>query len=292
MLYPESELILNERKAVYHLNLRPEEIADTILLVGDPGRVQDVSRHFDRIECKRSNREFITHTGYIGKKRISCLSTGIGPDNIDIVINELDALASINLDTRQENEEKKSLSLIRIGTTGSLQPDIHVDEFVVSAYAIGLDGVMNFYKYHKSIEQMDFIENFTWQTGYPHILAKPYVFKANDNLVQIFAENCHHGITLTAPGFYAPQGRKLRFELAYPELINNFTRFQYNNFSITNLEMETSALYGLSSLLGHQACTICVAVANRIHQTFSSDSHKSVEKLIAFVLKRISAHSS
>ncbi|MBW7935914.1 MAG: nucleoside phosphorylase [Flavobacteriales bacterium] len=285
MYYPESELILNERKAIYHLNLRHEELSDTVLLVGDPGRVEEVSRHFDRIEFKISHREFITHTGYIGKKRISCLSTGIGPDNIDIVLNELDALASINFDTRENLEKKRTLSLIRVGTTGSLQQDIDVDRFIVSAFAIGLDGLLNFYKYNKSNEQMNIIEDFTWQTNYPHILAKPYVFKSSTTLLKLFSKHTFQGITLTAPGFYAPQGRKLRYDLAYPDLINNYTKFRYKDYQITNLEMETSGLYGLSSILGHEACTICVAVANRVKQTFTTNSQKAVESLISYVLE-------
>jgi uridine phosphorylase len=176
---------------------------------------------------------------------------------------------------------------VRIGTTGSLQADLHVDQYVASAYVIGLDGLLNYYKYNKTIEQMDLIEEFIWRTGYPHILAKPYVFRASDHLLQLFSEKCRPGITLTAPGFYAPQGRKLRYELLYPELIDNYSRFKYAGLSTTNLEMETSALYGLGSLLEHQVCTVCAVVANRINKTFSRDGHKAVEGLITFVLEQL-----
>lgn len=288
MQFKESELIINQRGGVYHLNLRPEELADTVILVGDPGRVAEVSRHFDQLDVRTGNREFITHTGYIGKKRLSCISTGIGTDNIDIVLNELDAVVNIDLSSRTEKPQKKSLNLIRLGTTGALQADIEVDSFIASAYVIGLDGLMNYYKYHKSIEQMDMIEDFTWQTGYPHLLSKPYVFKGSEKLLKLFkTDNCHHGITLTAPGFYAPQGRKLRYELLYPDLIDNFSKFRYKDYYTTNLEMETSALYGLGTLLGHQICTVCAVVANRINRTFSPDGHKAVEELIKFALQKI-----
>lgn len=285
--FPESELIITPAGAVYHLNLRPEDIGDTVLLVGDPGRVQEVSKFFDNVDFRVQHREFITHTGTIGKHRISCVATGIGTDNIDIVLNELDAVVNIDLKTRQEKPVKKSLNLIRIGTTGSLQESLDVDQWVASAYVIGLDGLLNYYKYNKTIEQMDLIEEFIWQTGYPYTLAKPYVFRATDSLLQCMKEGCHAGITLTAPGFYAPQGRKLRYDLLYPELIDNYSKFRYAGLQTTNLEMETSALYGLGSLLGHNVCTVCAVVANRMKKTFSKDGHKAVEGLIKFVLEQL-----
>jgi len=287
MAFKESELIITSRGSVYHMDLKPENVGDYVILVGDPDRVKEVSKHFDHIEFKTQNREFITHTGTIGKKKITCVSTGIGTDNIDIVLNELDAAVNINLDTREENAEKRVLNLIRIGTTGSLQPTLEVDQYIASAYVIGLDGLLNYYKYNKSIEQMDLIDQFIWQTGYPYIFAKPYVFKGSESLLKIMREKCEVGITITAPGFYAPQGRRLRYELQNPELIDNYTKFRYGSFKATNLEMEASALYGLGSLLGHNVCTVCAVVANRVNKTFSKDGHAAVEGLIKFVLEGI-----
>jgi uridine phosphorylase len=256
-------------------------------LVGDPDRVKEVSKHFESIEFKTQNREFITHTGKLGNKKITCISTGIGTDNIDIVLNELDAAVNINLNNREENPEKKSLNLIRIGTTGSLQSTLEVDQYIASEFVIGLDGLLNYYKYNKSIEQMDVIDQFIWQTGYPYIFAKPYVFKASEKLLNMMRAKCQTGITITAPGFYAPQGRQLRYELMNPELIDNYTKFRYGSLKATNLEMEASALYGLGTILGHEVCTVCAVVANRVNKTFSKDGHAAVDGLIKFVLESI-----
>jgi len=287
MPFKDSELIITPRGSVYHLDLKPENVGDYVILVGDPDRVKEVSRHFDSIEFKTQNREFITHTGTIGDKRITCLSTGIGTDNIDIVLNELDAAVNIDLGSREEKPEKRKLNLIRIGTTGSIQPNLDVDDYVASAFVIGLDGLMNYYKYNKSIEQMDLIDQFIWQTGYPYIFAKPYVFKASEILLKMMRDKCHLGITITAPGFYAPQGRQLRYELMNPELIDNYTKFRYGAYRATNLEMEASALYGLGTILGHNVCTVCAVVANRVNKTFSKDGHATVEGLIKFVLESV-----
>ncbi len=287
MPFKESELIITPRGSVYHLDLRPENVGDYVILVGDPDRVKEVSKHFESIEFKTQNREFITHTGKLGNKRVSCISTGIGTDNIDIVLNELDAAVNINLDSREENSQKKSLNLIRIGTTGSLQSTLEVDQYIASEFVIGLDGLLNYYKYNKSIEQMDVIDQFIWQTGYPYVFAKPYVFKASEKLLNMMKAKCHTGITITAPGFYAPQGRQLRYELMNPELIDNYTKFRYGSLKATNLEMEASALYGLGTMLGHQVCTVCAVVANRVNKTFSKDGHAAVDGLIKFVLESI-----
>lgn len=287
MPFKESELIITPRGSVYHLDLKPENVGDYVILVGDPDRVKEVSKHFESIEFKTQNREFITHTGKLGNKRISCISTGIGTDNIDIVLNELDAAVNINLDSREENSQKKSLNLIRIGTTGSLQSTLEVDQYIASEFVIGLDGLLNYYKYNKSIEQMDVIDQFIWQTGYPYIFAKPYVFKASEKLLNMMKVKCQTGITITAPGFYAPQGRQLRYELMNPELIDNYTKFRYGSLKATNLEMEASALYGLGTMLGHEVCTVCAVVANRVNKTFSKDGHAAVDGLIKFVLESI-----
>lgn len=287
-MYKDSELIVNStNNSIYHLDIREQDLGDYVILVGDPDRVKEVSKHFDSIDFKTQNREFVTHSGKIGKHKISCISTGIGCDNIDIVLNEIDAVANINFLTKEDNSERKRLKIIRIGTTGSLQSDIDVDSYVASAYAIGLDGLLNYYKYRKSIEQMDLIDQFIWQTGYPYILAKPYVFKSSDQLLNMFKEKVHVGITLTAPGFYAPQGRVLRYELANPELIENYGKFKYNGLRATNLEMECSGIYGLGTLLGHDVLTICAVVANRATKTFSSNGHQAVEGLIKFVIEKI-----
>lgn len=288
MPFKDSELIITSRGSVYHMDLKPENVGDYIILVGDPDRVKEVSKYFDSIEFKTQNREFITHTGRLGNKKISCISTGIGTDNIDIVLNELDAAVNIDLQTREEKSEKRKLNIIRIGTTGSIQPTLDVDEYVASAYVIGLDGLLNYYKYSKSIEQMDLIDQFIWQTGYPYIFAKPYVFKASESLLRMMKDKCQTGITITAPGFYAPQGRQLRYELMSPELINNYTKFRYGSYKATNLEMEASALYGLGTVLEHHVCTVCAVVANRITKTFSKDGHAAVDGLIKFVLEGIS----
>lgn len=287
MPFRESELIITPRGSVYHLDLKSENVGDYVILVGDPDRVKEVSKHFDAIEFKTQNREFITHTGKLGNKRVTVVSTGIGVDNIDIVLNELDAAVNIDLSSREVKAEKRVLNLIRIGTTGSIQPDLEVDEYIASAYVIGLDGLLNYYKYNKSIEQMDVIDQFIWQTGYPYIFAKPYVFKADEGLLRMMKEKCHTGITITAPGFYAPQGRQLRYDLMNPELIDNYTKFRYGSFKATNLEMEASAIYGLGSMLGHKCCTVCAVVANRVNKTFSKDGHAAVDGLIKFVLQSI-----
>ncbi len=287
MPFKDSELIITSRGSVYHMDLKPENVGDYVILVGDPDRVKEVSKHFDSIEFKTQNREFITHTGMLGNKKITALSTGIGTDNIDIVLNELDAAINIDLQTREEKPEKRKLNLIRIGTTGSIQPTLDVDEYIASAYVIGLDGLLNYYKYNKSIEQMDIIDQFIWQTGYPYIFAKPYVFRASETLLKMMKEKCQTGITITAPGFYAPQGRQLRYELMNPELIDNYTKFRYGALKATNLEMEASALYGLGNILGHNVCTVCAVVANRINKTFSKDGHAAVDGLIKFVLESI-----
>ena len=276
----ESELIINDRGAIYHVNCRPEEIATTIITVGDPGRVKEVSKYFDTVEFKNEHREFVTHTGFIGKKRLTCISTGIGPDNIDIVLSELDALVNINFETRTINEKLTSLNIIRFGTSGSLQKEIPVDSFVASTHGLGLDNLMNFYRTQNNEEEKQLIQAFNTHTQLSHGNLSPYIYMASFFLLKYFTKNYHQGVTVTCPGFFGPQGRILRLGLAYPHLIDNLTSFNFGNHRITNFEMETSAIYGLGSALGHRCVSLSAIVANRITKEFSRDGGLAVENLI------------
>jgi uridine phosphorylase len=283
----DSELILNPDGSIFHLRLHPEQIADTIILVGDPSRVSSVSKHFSNVEPEVSNREFITHTCIYNNKRISVLSTGIGTDNIDIVVNELDALVNINLKDRTVNSTHKALNLIRLGTSGSLQADIDTDSFLISKYGLGMDGLLNFYGGLDKINENQISEAFIAQTPWNSTLPYPYIVKASEKLMGILGKGLNHGITATAPGFYGPQGRVLRIPLAMEGLNESFTNFLFEGNRITNFEMETSALYGLSRLLGHEACTVCTIIANRFAKTYSTDYKKTVDKMIEMVLNRL-----
>ena len=281
----ESELILNERGAIYHLNLLPNELAGTVITVGDPDRVEQVSKHFDHVEYRRRHREFVTHTGRVGNKRISVVSTGIGPDNIDIVFNEIDALVNIDLQSRTVNSEHETLRIIRIGTSGSLQEDIPVDELVASTFAIGIDNLLNFYRREENEEEKQILQAFLTQTQLHYTVSLPYVSSAGASLLKHFVGDFHHGVTVTCPGFYAPQGRILRGALRQPELIDRLTGFSFGQHRITNFEMETSAIYGLGKLLGHSCLSLSAIVANRVKKNFSIDSSKTVERLIVKTLE-------
>lgn len=276
----ESELIINSRGAVYHLNLRPEELADTIVTVGDPDRVAAVSKHFDQVEHQFQHREFITHTGRIGNKRISVVSTGIGTDNIDIVLNELDALANIDFNTRTINPTLKSLTIVRFGTSGSLQADIPVDSFVASTHGLGIDNLLNFYRHDNNEEEKYILREFNKHTQLDSKTAVPYIASAGTSVLKHFVEGYHQGITVTSPGFYGPQGRVLRLGLSNPDLIDQFSTFRYGNHRISNFEMETSAIYGLGRLLGHHCLSLNAIVANRVKKEFSKDGGAAVEQLI------------
>jgi len=282
----ESELILNPDGSIYHLKLKPEDIAETIILVGDPGRVENVSSYFERIELKVQNREFVSHTGYFNGKRISVISTGIGTDNIDIVVNELDALVNIDLQKREIKEVHTALQLVRIGTSGALQEDIPVDSVVLSLYGLGLDGLMNFYE-HKGVHETAMAAAFIEQTGWKRELNYPYLIKGSEQLAEKLIEGTHTGITATACGFYGPQGRILRLQPSVENLNEKLTAFRYGELRITNFEMETSALYGLSKLLGHHAATVCAIIANRIAKQYSRDYHKTVNDLIVKTLENL-----
>ena len=281
----ETELILTPENKIYHLNLSKDEIADDIILVGDPERVSVISNKFDCIEHKIQNREFVTHTGILNGKRISAIATGIGPDNIDIVINELDALVNIDFKTRTINKKKKILNIIRLGTSGALQKDIEVDSLLVSSFGLGLDNIAHFYETEEIIEHK-MSSKYKQHACWPENLSNPYIVKASDKLLALFPD-IKKGITATAPGFYGPQGRTLRLKPYITKLHEKMESFNYKDHRITNFEMETSALYYLGQSLGHNTLTICSIIANRLTKEYSNDYKKIVEKMINLVLKRI-----
>ena len=281
----ETELILTPDNKIYHLNLSKEEISDDIILVGDPERVALISSRFDSIECKINNREFVTHTGILKEKRITAISTGIGTDNIDIVINELDALVNIDFNSRTINDKKKSLNLIRLGTSGALQKDIEVDTFLTSSFGLGFDNLAHFYSENNVIIK-EMSAQYLQHTNWPKDLSAPYFVKASENLLSIFTD-FKQGITATAPGFYGPQGRTLRLNPSITDLHEKMGSFNFDNHQITNFEMETSALYFLGQTLGHNTLTICAIIGNRFTKKYSKDYKKTVEKMIDLVLERI-----
>ena len=286
----ESEMIINNRGAIYHLNLLPEELATNIIVVGDPERVSLVSRYFDKIEIKSHHREFITHTGTIGKKRISVISTGIGTDNIDITLNEIDALVNIDFKTREIKPKLTQLNIIRIGTSGSLQKDIPVDGHVAGTHGLGIDNLLNFYRLEQNEEEKQLIHSFVTHTQLHGQMSYPYIAGASASLIKHFVKDFFHGITVTCPGFYGPQGRVLRLGIRNPELINSLTDFKFGQHRIANFEMETSAIYSLGKLLGHQCLSLNAIVANRITKEFSKDAATTIDKLIKKVLNIIADH--
>jgi uridine phosphorylase len=285
--FPETELILTPQGRVYHINLLGEDIADDVIVVGDQGRVAQISSYFSKIDFKTEHREFITHTGWYNGKRITVLSTGIGTDNIDIVLNELDAAVNIDPKTRTLNSKLRSLNIIRLGTSGALQKDIPVNGLVVSTHGLGFDGLLNYYANFKSINEDAISEAFMKHSNWDSNLPYPYCVKASDKLLSKFNEGFYRGITATAPGFYGPQGRQIRLRPAKPNLNELLTDFNFDNKKISNFEMETSALYGLGKLLGHECLTVCVIIANRVRKQFTSDYKKSVEVLIESCLNKL-----
>lgn len=283
-----TDLILNPDGSIYHMALLPDEIADTIILVGDPGRVEMISSRFENVEVKKSNREFITHTGSYHGKRISVISTGIGTDNIDIVLNELDALVNVDLKERTVKKEKRSLSFIRIGTSGALHSNIEPGTRIVTKIAGGFDGLYHFYQDSEQITVDGLSEAFIDHTNWKKALPDPYFIEGSGKLLSLFStEKLVAGITLSTPGFYAPQVRSIRLSPFEKNLIQKLTSFQFGPLHINNFEMESSALYALSALLGHHAITICVAVANRITKEFLMDYKPAMESLIDMVLDKI-----
>ena len=284
----ESELIINSRGAVYHLDLCPEELANNIITVGDPDRVIEVSKYFDQVEVKRQHREFVSHTGYLNNKRITVVSTGIGTDNIDIVLNELDALANINFETRMIRENIRPLHIIRVGTSGSLQADVGVDSYVASTFGLGLDNLLNYYRLENNEQEQQLLHSFSTHTQLHGQMSYPYISSGSASLLKHFVNGFHQGITVTCPGFYGPQGRILRLGIKNPELIDRLSQFSFGPHRITNFEMETSGIYGLGRLLGHQCLSLSAIVANRIKKEFSKDSGAAMEQLITKTLEIIS----
>ncbi|MFB1022094.1 MAG: nucleoside phosphorylase [Vicingaceae bacterium] len=284
-----SELILNPDGSIYHLALQPEQVAHKIIVAGDPDRIATISAKFDSIECKVQNREFITHTGTFNGQRVTAMATGIGTDNIDIVLNELDALVNCNLQERTVKEQLTSLEIVRIGTCGSIQEHVPADQIVVSTHAIGLDGLMNFYDFEMDAEENKMFEEFKSQTEWRDRFNKPYLVKGSSDLIERIGKGFHPGVTMTANGFYAPQGRRLRLLPRHPKVNEDLRKFKFEGNMIVNYEMETSALYGLSKLMGHKACTVCAVVANRYANSFSDDYKPVMTKLIDDVLERLTA---
>lgn len=286
----ESELILNKDGTIFHLHLKPENIADRIILVGDQARVDTISAFFEKIDFSTQNREFKTVTGWYNKNKITVLSTGIGTDNIDIVLNELDALANIDFKKRKIKNEKKSLNMIRVGTSGGLQKNLPVNSFVVSKKSIGFDGMLTFYAGREKFCDIPFEKAFMQFVNWKQSLPTPYVVDASEHLLSKFNSNeFRTGVTISAPGFYGPQGRILRLELAMPELNQWIEQFSFGDLKITNYEMESSALYGLSKMLGHNALTICLIIANRVSHKANESYHNIMKKLIKKVLDRLTS---
>jgi uridine phosphorylase len=279
-------LIINPDGTIYHLNLLPEDIAETVITVGDPDRVSEVSKHFDIIELKKGKREFISHTGYLGSRRITVISTGIGTDNIDIVFNELDALVNIDFSSRMVKPELKSLNIIRIGTSGAVQQDIPLGSIIVSEYGIGLDSIMQYYLNQISAEEHMILKAF--KTHFHHLKGiSPYISAADPDLIASIGKGLERGITVTAPGFYAPQGRQVRAKASFPDLIDDIQSFRYTNYRITNLEMETAGIYAISKVLGHKALSVNAILASRLNFDFSPNPEKVINQTIELVLSRL-----
>lgn len=280
-----SELVTNSEGGVYHLNLLPEHIADTIILVGDPNRVSTISEKFDSIEIKRSNREIVTHTGYIGSKRLSAISTGMGTDNIDIVLTELDVLSNFDLEARALKSEHKTLDIVRLGTCGIIHPDMEVGQPIATKYSLGLDGLMYFYDCDESIFEKELTEKFTKHVEWSNLLPSVYCTKVSSKFEDLIKKtDWAEGITLSAPGFYGPQGREVRLPLRFPNLNERIQSFEYKGYRVNNYEMESSAIYGLGKAMGHNTLTVCLSIANRATGDFLSDYKKDMNKLIEELL--------
>ncbi len=284
--FTETDLILNPDGSVYHLNLKPEHIAENVIVVGDPGRVFKVSSHFDKIEFEINKREFITHTGWYRDKRITVLSTGIGTDNVEICMTELDALVNVDLTKREVKPDRRSLNIIRIGTSGALQEDIPVGAHLATEYAVGMDNLMEFYDFPMDAFEVSIAEDIRQKVELPF---RPYVVKGSSELLQRIGEGMITGNTLTSPGFYAPQGRSVRAQVRFPRLLDDLTAYHdaTSQFWLTNFEMETSALYSLGRMLGHRMLSTNAIIANRARKKFAKNTEKAVEDLIVHVLERL-----
>lgn len=283
----ESELLLTPKGTTYHLDLHPQLLPDTIITVGDPARVATVSKYFDKIVHKSQHREFVAHIGYLGKKQILVVSTGIGPDNVDIVLNELDALANIDFSTRTINDKLRSLNIIRLGTCGSLQKDIEVGSLVTSSYGIGMDNLLQFYRYENNADECFIMDLFIQHTGLSNTQLTPYIAEGSISLRKFFTNGFLQGITVTCPGFYGPQSRNLRADISYPYLMDSFSTFDARNLVIANFEMETAAMYGLAKILNHHCCSISTVVNNRITNKVSSTINDDIEHMIKHSLSLI-----
>lgn len=286
---PESELILNDDQTIYHLKLAPEDIPDTIITVGDPDRVTRVSQYFDTVDKKTENREIYCHIGTLNKKPIMVISTGMGVGTIDIVINELDALVNIDLETRtvKPKEQQRQLNIIRLGTAGGLQPDLELNSLVVTDFAIGLDELLNFYKPDYTQDETELADAIQQHLQHAFPKSNPYAIKGSSELINLFPE-CYHGITLTCPGFYAPQGRVIRATPRHEQFAKDISSFRHNNYGVTNFEMETAAIYGMSKVLNHRCCSISAAIANRLTNKFSDKIDVVIDDMIKYALEKIS----
>ena len=287
MRIPESELIINGDGSIFHLHIRPEQLADKIILVGDPGRVAMFIPLFDDIECQGQSREFVWATGTYKGTRMTALSTGIGTDNIDIVMTELDALANINFETREVKPVHKTLSIVRLGTCGAIQPEIPLGSFILSHYSVGFDGLLNWYANRTEITDIDmekaFMQHMVWLPELPN----PYFIKASDKLISLFSDSTVRGMTISAPGFYGPQGRVVRQQLAMPDMLEDIESFRYDDWKITNFEMEGSAIAGIAKHLGHDAITVCCAIAHRYLKDANTDYKPRVAELVKVVLDKL-----
>lgn len=282
MRIPESELIINPDGSAFHIHIKPEELADRVIVVGDPGRVAQMSVFLDSVECRNASREFVSVTGSYKGKRFTLLSTGIGTDNIDIVMTELDALANIDFSTREVKAEHRSLSILRIGTCGALQPDVPIGSYVFSKVSIGFDGLMNWYADRESLG--DFEEAFKKHMDWNPRLPDPYFVRASERMAEAFKDTTIQGMTISAPGFYGPQGRVVRLPLAMPDMLDRISSFRCGGMKINNFEMESSALAGLAAKLGHEAGTVCCAIANRLLKDSNPDYKRKIEGLIQLSL--------
>jgi uridine phosphorylase len=285
--FRESDLIINTDGSIYHLCLKPGELAGTVLVVGDPARAGEIASFFDSIELSRKNREFYSYTGYYKGKRLTALSTGIGTDNIDIVMNELDALVNIDFSSRRLRQDHTTLQVVRLGTSGSVHPDVPAGAMVLSTHGLGIDGTMQYYGGLDGIADMQLTKRFIEFTGWPDHLPRPYIVAGSDELIACLDHGPATGITVTAPGFYAAQGREIRLQGSFAGMLEKISAFSHGGHSVVNFEMETSALYGLAKLLGHQAASVCVILANRIKGTYSDHYKENVQGMIRYVLDRL-----
>ena len=288
MRIPESELIINADGSAFHIHIKPEELADNIILVGDPGRVDMVAEYLTDIEFRHASREFVSVTGYRNGKRITVLSHGIGPDNIDIVMTELDALANVDFATREVKPEHRALNILRIGTSGALHADIPLGSYILSHISVGFDGVMNWYggreKFTLNDVEADFKKHMDWKESLP----SPYFVKASDKIIDLMKDVTIKGVTISAPGFYGPQGRVVRLPLAMPDMLEKIESFRFGDYRITNFEMESSPLAGFGAMLGHNVCTVCCAIANRYLQNSNPDYKAAVRSLVELSVERMS----